>query len=101
MTQHTIETVTFTLNAGVSREAFAREAKSISDFVRNRDGFIARRLSVGDDGLWIEHIEWASLAAAKSAAADICNDPTLAAAMGMIDGPSVKLYHTTLEIAVD
>jgi hypothetical protein len=101
MTQHTIETVTFKLNPGVSRGAFANAAMAISDFARKRDGFIARRLSVGDDGLWIEHIEWASLAAAKAAAADIGTDPALAAAMGMIDGPSVKLYHTTLEIAVD
>lgn len=101
MTKHTIETVTFRLNAGVSRDAFASAAKSISDFAAKRDGFIARRLSVGEDGLWIEHIEWASLAAAKAAAAAIGTEPTLAPVMGMIDGPSVSLYHTSLEIAVN
>jgi hypothetical protein len=101
MTKHTIETVTFKLNKGVSREAFVEAAQAISVFASNRDGFISRRLSCNDDGLWIEHIEWETLDAAKSAAAEIGNDPTLGSCMQMIDGPSVELNHTTLEISAN
>ena len=101
MTKHTIETVTFKLNTGVSREAFIGAAQAISVFASNRDGFISRRLSCNDDGLWIEHIEWGTLDAAKSAAAEIGNDPTLGSCMQMIDGPSVELNHTTLEISAN
>lgn len=45
MTKHTIETVTFKLNKGVSREVFVEAAQAISVFASNRDGFISRRLS--------------------------------------------------------
>lgn len=100
MTKHTIETVTFKLNKGVSRETFIEAAQAISVFAIKRDGFVSRRLSCNDDGLWIEHIEWETLEAAKSAAAEIGNDPTLEACMKAIDGPSVELHHTTLEISV-
>lgn len=101
MTKHTIETVTFKLNEGVSCEAFVEAAQAINDFVSKREGFVSRRLSCNGDGLWIEHIEWKTLEDAKSAAAEIGNEPTLAPCMEAIDGPSVKLHHTTLEITVN
>jgi hypothetical protein len=56
MTKHTIETVTFKLNKGVTREAFIEAAQAISVFASKRDGFVSRRLSCNDDGLWIVHI---------------------------------------------
>ena len=99
MTKHTIETVTFKLNKAASREAFAVAAQAISVFASKRDGFVSRRLSCSDDGLWIEHIEWKTLEAAKSAAAAIGSDPTLGPCMEMIDGPSVEMHHTTVEIS--
>lgn len=34
MTKHTVETVTFKLNEGVTREAFAESAHAITDFVQ-------------------------------------------------------------------
>ncbi|MEM7635279.1 MAG: hypothetical protein AAF299_12005 [Pseudomonadota bacterium] len=101
MTKHTIETVMFKLNGGISREAFIEAAKAINDFVNERDGFVSRRLSCGDDGLWIEHVEWETLEAARSAAAEIGDDPKLVPVMKAIDEQSVKLHHTTLEISVD
>lgn len=101
MTKHTIETVTFKLNKGFSREAFVEAAQAINAFVSKRDGFVSRRLSCNDDGLWIEHIEWKTLEAANSAAAEIGSDPTLEACMKAIDGPSVELKHTMLEISVN
>ncbi|MEH6835976.1 MULTISPECIES: antibiotic biosynthesis monooxygenase family protein [Falsihalocynthiibacter] len=101
MTQHTIETVTFKLNDGVTREAFAKAAKAITDFARKQEGFVSRRLSCSDDGLWIEHVEWETLEAAQAAGAQIGNEPSLEACMKAIDGPSVVLHHTTLEISVN
>lgn len=101
MTKHTIETVSFKLNEGVSRESFIESAEAINDFVAKRDGFISRRLSCNDDGLWIEHIEWATLEAAMSAASEIGNEPSLEPCMKAIDGSSVRLHHTTLEITVN
>jgi hypothetical protein len=101
MNKHTIETVTFKLNEGVSRGAFVQDAQAITEFARTQDGFISRRLSCGADGLWIEHIEWETLEAAQAAAAQIGKEPTLEACMMAIDPASVVLHHTTLEITVN
>ncbi|MEQ9586781.1 MAG: hypothetical protein RJS97_02245 [Parvibaculaceae bacterium] len=101
MTKHTIETVTFKLNEGVTREAFAEAAQAITDFAQKQEGFVSRRLSCSDDGLWIEHVEWETLEAAQAASAQIGMEPTLEACMKAIDGPSVVLHHTTLEITVN
>jgi hypothetical protein len=101
MTKHTIETVTFKLNDELSREEFAKAAEAITVFARKQQGFISRRLSCSDDGLWIEHIEWETLEAAKAAAAQIGKEPSLEACMKAIDGPSVVLHHSALEISVN
>ena len=101
MTKHVIETVTFKLNDGISREEFAQSAKSMNDFVTSRPGFVARRLSCGDDGLWIEHIEWADMDAAKAAAAAIGSVESNKSFLSAIDGSTVKLYHTELEVSLN
>ncbi|UOA28017.1 hypothetical protein [Pseudosulfitobacter sp. DSM 107133] len=101
MPNHIIETVTFRLKDGVGRAAFAKSATAVNDYVNGCAGFISRRLSCGADGLWIEHIEWQNMEAAKAAAAGIGapegNRPFLSA----IDGPSVTMHHTELEISVN
>lgn len=100
MTKHVIETVTFKLNDGVTREEFSQAAKAMNDFVTSRPGFVARRLSCGADGEWIEHIEWADMDAAKGAAAAIGsvegNKPFLSA----INGSTVTMRHSELEVSV-
>ncbi|WP_394199121.1 antibiotic biosynthesis monooxygenase family protein [Litoreibacter albidus] len=101
MTKHTIETVTFKLNDGESRDAFAEAAEAITAFAQAQDGFVSRRLSCSDDGLWIEHVEWETLGAAQAAAAKIGKEPSLVDCMKAIDGPSVVLHHSTLEISVN
>lgn len=101
MPKHIIETVTFRLNDGVGRVEFAKAASAMNDYVTGCKGFIARRLSCGDDGMWIEHIEWQDMDAAKAAAAGLggveSNGPFLSA----IDGPSATMQHTELEVSVN
>ena len=101
MTEHTIETVTFRLADGATRERFVEAARAVNDYLRTRPGFVARRLSVSEDGLWIEHIEWTSLEHAKAAAAGLGAEPGLAPFLAAIDGPSATMHHTALEIALD
>ncbi|CAN0601102.1 unnamed protein product [Ectocarpus sp. 12 AP-2014] len=100
MAKHVIETVTFKLNEGVSREDFAKIAEAMNGFVTSRPGFVARRLSCSADGEWIEHIEWADMEAAKGASAAIgsmeSNKPFLSA----IDGSTVTMRHTELEVSL-
>lgn len=100
MPKHVMETVMFKLNKGVAREAFGEAAEAMNAFVGAQSGFIARRLSCADDGTWIEQIEWSDMASAKVAASAIgsveANRPFLSA----IDGATVQMRHSVLEVSL-
>ncbi|MEM7488046.1 MAG: hypothetical protein AAF390_02870, partial [Pseudomonadota bacterium] len=82
-------------------ETFAEAARDMSEWITAQPGFIARRLSVAEDGTWIEQVEWADMAAAKAAAAAIGDAPGNAGFLRAIDGPSVEMRHSELRIAIN
>ena len=96
-----METVTFTLNEGVDRAAFADAARAMTGWLGAQPGFVARRLSVAEDGTWVEQVQWADMASAKAAAAAIGKEPGNADFLKAIDGPSVRMRHSELEVAVN
>jgi hypothetical protein len=98
--QHVIETVTFRLIEGVSPEQFLEAAQQATAFMTTRPGFLRRRLSCEENGTWIEHVEWASMADAKAAAAEIGKSENARAFVRAIDGPSVRLTHSDLKVSV-
>ena len=100
MAKHVIESVTFRLAAGVSKDDFLQAVESSTAFVKSQPGFSARRLSCAENGTWIEHIEWASLADAKSAAAAIGRTASVEPFLNCIDGASAKLTHSELEVSI-
>lgn len=100
MTKHVIETVTFKLEEGISKEDFLETVPCSTDFVTAQPGFISRRLSCAEDGSWIEHIEWESMADAKRAAILIGQTGSVKPFLKCIDGPSAKLIHSELEMSL-
>ena len=100
MAEHVIETVTFRILDGVSQAEFLAAAQQATSFMAARPGFLRRRLSCEDNGTWIEHVEWASMADAKAAAAAIGADEHARAFVRAIDGPSVKISHSDLKVSV-
>ncbi|MBM7070378.1 antibiotic biosynthesis monooxygenase [Actibacterium sp. 188UL27-1] len=101
MSKNIIETVTFKLNDGVSREDFIAAARAMSPWVEARPGFLHRRLSCTEDGTWIEHIQWKDMDAAKSAAAEIGKAPGNSEFLSAINGPTVQLMHSELEVVIN
>ncbi|NSX56636.1 antibiotic biosynthesis monooxygenase family protein [Parasulfitobacter algicola] len=101
MSKNIIETVTFKLNDGVSRQDFIAAANEMSPWVESRPGFLHRRLSCTEDGIWIEHIQWADMDAAKAAAAEIGKIPGNANFLSAINGPTVQLTHSELEVVIN
>ena len=101
MDQHVVETVTFKLNPNVDRATFVAAANQMGDWIQAQPGFVRRRLSCAVDGTWFEHVEWANMAAAKQAAAAIGNEPSNADFLKAIDGPTVQMTHSTLEVSVN
>ena len=101
MAQHVIETVMFKLNAGENAAGFVEAAKAMGSWVQSQPGFLHRRLSCTEDGTWIEHIEWSDMEAAQAAAAQIGAEPGNADFLKAIDGPTVKMMHSHLEVTLD
>ena len=100
MTKHVMETVTFKLNEGTGRREFADAARTMNAWVEAQPGFVRRRLSCTDDGTWVEQIEWASMDDARAAASKIGKEPANAPFLQAIDGPSAKVLHLQVEVAV-
>ena len=101
MSRHVIETVLFRLKDGISRDDFVKAAETVNGFVAARKGFVSRRLSCTADGLWIEHIEWADMTAAKAAAADLGKTAPNLPFLSAIDEPSVTLHHGNLDVTLN
>jgi hypothetical protein len=101
MAKHVMETVTFKLKAGVTREDFAEAAGQMNAFVTAQPGFVSRKLSCAQDGEWIEQIEWSDMASAKNAAAAIGTVDGNRRFLSAIDGPTVNMRHSELEVSVN
>ena len=100
MAKPAIETVLFRLGDGVTKGEFLAAAEEMRTFIESQPGFVQRRLSCTGDGTWIEHIEWETIDAAKNAAANIGQSEHAAAFVKAIDGPSIELMHSTLEVSL-
>lgn len=98
MNGHVIECVIFRLDEGSDQTDFLDKAHLMSEWVKDQPGFVSRNLSCTDEGEWIEHIEWTSMEAAKTAADLIGEDEKSRPFATAIDGPSVTMRHATLKI---
>jgi len=95
-----IEYVTFALVPGTSEAAFLTAAGGTEALVRRQPGFVARRLSRGDDGHWTDAVTWASLAEAHAAAAVVMSEAEFAPFMALIDGPTARMRHESLALTL-
>jgi hypothetical protein len=96
MSKSVLEVVTFRLAPGASGNTIDAGNAAIATFLRERPGFVARRLAKRPDGSYLDIVEWASLAEAKSAADNIMSAPGVAAFMQAIDPPSIIMEHNDL-----
>ena len=100
MNNRVIEVVTFKLNKGVSEEEFLKTVPASSEFVATLDGFISRRLSCDNEGNWLEHVEWESLAYAEAAAEEFMKVEDIKPFINMIDMSNTKMSHNRLLVSV-
>ena len=101
MSNPIIESVKFRLEDGVTREEFLATVPGSTAFMQDAPCWVARRLSCGEDGTWIEHVEWESLESAEAAADRIMSDERTAAFLRCIHGPSIEMHHTELLVKLN
>ncbi len=95
-TSNIIEIVSFKLAKSVSDDAFLNTIPLTSSFLQTCDGFISRHLSKGDDGEWVDHVQWANMADAQSASQKFMADKSLLPFMEKIENTSVTMRHNSL-----
>lgn len=91
-----LETVTFRLHPGTDPAAFLAAAQGTEAPLRQCAGFLSRRLCLGEDGQWADHVVWADGAAAQAAAEAMMAHPAFGAFMSLIDGASVDMRHAPI-----
>jgi hypothetical protein len=98
---HVIEIVTFRRHASVTAETLAKHAEAANAAIARMPGFIARRLSLSEDGIYTEHVEWSDMASAKAAAAAIMSEPAAGPFMQAIDPQGIQMKHNMLVIRLN
>jgi hypothetical protein len=96
-----IEYVTFTLVPGADDAAFLAAASGTGALLRRQPGFVGRRLSKGEDGSWTDAVTWAGMGAALAAPPAVMADPAFHPFMALIDGPSARMRHETVALAME
>lgn len=96
-----IETVLFRLKPGVTRAQFEATLPGSLAFMQSCEGWQSRRLSSSDEGQWIEHVQWASMADAEAAAATIMDSELAKPFISLIQGSSIQMHHSELVMAED
>ena len=99
MTGQVIETVTFELAEGVSAEAFLSTNRALETFLDECPGFLARRLSKGEDGTWLDYVEWRDMETATAASEAFMQRDDLKPLLESIRPDSVKMTHRVLALA--
>lgn len=93
-----LEIVTFRLKEGSDVEVFLEAAKATFPFAAGLSGFGNRRLTVDDEGLWTDVVEWDSLANAKSAAEAFMEAPVVGPFVQMIDLSTATMRHANIHL---
>lgn len=93
MTGHVLEIVSFKLVPGTGEEQFRALAENANRFIARQPGFLNRRLVAGEDGVWVDVIEWRSLKEAHAAAQKLMAEPSLTGFLTAIDMGSIAMSH--------
>lgn len=99
MAEPVAEIVTFRLMDGADASAFLAAAEGMMPFLEETGAFLNRTISVDETGEWTDHISWTSMAAAKSAAAAMMEQPEAGPFMALIDPETVKMRHATIRFS--
>ncbi|NKX44694.1 hypothetical protein [Roseicyclus persicicus] len=89
---HVIENVRFRLAPGTAVDSFLEANRAVEAWLAEQPGFVARTLSEGADGEWLDHVEWTGMAAAEAAASAMMTEPRLAP-FGQAIAPGVEMRH--------
>jgi hypothetical protein len=91
-----IEMVLFRTIEGVTLEDAKTELKKCNDFLAKQKGFVSRKITVSEDGEFLDLVYWTDMDSAKAAGAKSCQDPDLMKIFSVIDEKTQVYKHFTI-----
>ncbi len=89
----TIELVIFKTKPEFTQKEVIAAASAVSPVVEKLEGYLGRKLAMGEDGTWTDIVYWTDLASAEKAAQEVMKSETCQKFFGMIDERSMKFMH--------
>jgi hypothetical protein len=89
----TLEVVLFRAKDGVGDEQIVEAADGLQRDLEGMPGYLRRRLYKGEDGRWIDFVDWADLAQALAAVEAIGERPSAHRFMALVDMDSIEMLH--------
>lgn len=87
------EIASFQLNEGITDADFIEISKASEAFVAAAEGFISRKLSKGEDGVWTDYVLWQDMNAAQVAGKAFFEQDFCQTLMAAIDSDTVLMRH--------
>ena len=88
-----IEMVLFNVKEGIEIELAQKELSKVNDFLTEQDGFISRKLSLSDDGQFLDIVFWEDMNTAMAAANKIMQSPDAMKSFSIIDQKTMLFKH--------
>ncbi len=88
-----VEMVLFELNEGVSVEEGKQAMKALDEFVSQMPGFISRKLSVNEEGQFLDLVFWTDLASAKKASEEVMKREDMVKHFSVINQETMTFKH--------
>jgi len=88
-----LEVAEFRLVPGTSEADFLLAAQATMPPLRDHPGFLSRRITRSETGVWSDLVLWTDLTSAKAAAAAMMADPAFAAFVARIDMATLTMRH--------
>ena len=87
------EVVLFRTKNDVSHEEALKKLNSLTQILQSFSGFLERKLSVSDDGLWMDYVTWRSKEEALATAKEVMQNPNAVEVFAIIEESSLQMYH--------
>ncbi len=93
-----VELVLFKTKPEFNKNQVIDAAKNINPILEKHKGYISRKLSITDDGQWMDVVYWSDLESAKKASKHILEDVVAQKYFAMIDETTMAFYHFNVVI---
>ena len=91
-----IEMVLFKVNEGIEIEFAKKELIRVNDFLVAQEGFVSRKISISDEGQFLDLVYWTDMESAKAASEKVMQNADLLKIFSIIDEKTQLFKHFTI-----